>query len=170
MTSSDNAPTSANDQGVVVERLLDAPRELVWRTWTECEHFMRWYGPKNMSTHVCEIDFRVGGRHLYGMRSPDGWEYYTTGVYQEIVPIERFVTTNVLSDAEGNNVPPSHYGMPEDAPAETTVIVTLEEVDGGKTKLAVRQIGWTDESIAQGAAGGWSEALDKLEEVLADIK
>jgi uncharacterized protein YndB with AHSA1/START domain len=170
MTASDDPQVTTEGEGVVVERVLDAPRELVWRAWTECEHFMRWYGPKGMSSHVCEIDFRVGGRHLYGLRSPEGWEYYTTGVYQEIVPLERFVTTDSLADADGNLVPPAHYGMPEDSPSETTVIVSVEDIDGGKTKLTLRQIGWADADMAQGAGGGWNEAFDKLEATLVDMK
>ena len=116
---------------------------------------------------TCEIDFRVGGRHLFGLRSPDGRGYWTTGVYREIVPLERFVYTDSPADEEGNVVPASHYGMGEDVPLETIVTVTLEDLGGGKTRLTLRQAGWPDDSMAAGAGAGWSQAFDKLAETLA---
>ena len=123
---------------------------------------MRWYGPKGMTLPTCEIDFRVGGRHLFGMRSPDGQEYWTTGVYREIVPLERFVATESMADEHGNAV-----GMGDDVPLETTVTVMLEDLGGGKKKLTLRQAGWPDDSMAAGASAGWNEAFDKLAEALA---
>ena len=104
MTASDSARAGTEQQGLVIERIFDAPRELVWRAWTEPEHFMRWYGPQGMTLPSCEIDFRVGGRHLFGMRSPDGQEYWSSGVYREIVPLERFVFTDSPADEHGNVV------------------------------------------------------------------
>lgn len=171
MTADDNTRVGAEAQELVIERVFDAPRELVWRAWTEPEHFVRWYGPKGMSVPVCEMDFRVDGRFLCGMRSPDGFEMFTSGVYREIVPFERYVATESLSDADGNPVPPSHYGMPGDTPTEMTVIVMLEDVDGGKTKLTLRHIAVrTDEDMAAGAERAWNEAFDKLEAALVDMK
>ena len=166
MTTADNTATRRQDEGLVVERVIDAPRELVWRAWTEPEHFMRWYGPAGFTMPACEIDFRVGGRHLWGLRSPDGWAYWTTGVYREIVPFERFVATDTLADEHGNVVPAAHYGMGGDAPMETLITVTFEDL-GGKTKITLRQAGWADDSMAAGAAGGWNQAFDKLSSTLA---
>jgi uncharacterized protein YndB with AHSA1/START domain len=162
MTASDSARVGTEEQGLVIERIFDAPRELVWRAWTEPEHFKRWYGPKGMSLHACEIDFRVGGRHLFGMRTPDGHDYFTTGVYREIVPLERFVATDSLADEHGNVVP-----MGEDVPFETLITVELEDLADGKTKLTLRQVGWPDDSMATHAGVGWNEAFDKLAEALA---
>ena len=127
---------------------------------------MRWYGPAGFTMPACEIDFRVGGRHLWGLRSPDGWAYWTTGVYREIVPFERFVATDTLADEHGNVVPAAHYGMGGDAPMETLITVTFEDL-GGKTKITLRQAGWADDSMAAGAAGGWNQAFDKLSSTLA---
>lgn len=153
-----NDPAATDGHAVVIERVLDAPRELVWRAWTGPEHFKRWYGPRSMTCHSCEIDFRVGGRHLFGMRSPDGWEYYTAGVYREIVAPERFVTTDTQSDSDGNIAPDAQ---------ETLVTVVLEDLGDGRTKLTVTQSGWADPEMAEGARGGWSQAFDKLAETLA---
>jgi len=168
MAAGDSTPVGTAEEGVVIERVFDAPRELVWRAWTEPEHFMRWYGPAGMTSHVCEIDLQVGGRRLIGMQSPDGQEYYTTGVYREIVPLERFVATESPSDADGNAVPPSQYGMPEGMSMETIVTVTLEDLDGGRTKMTLNQTGFPSEDWAAGARGGWNQAFDKLVAVFVD--
>ena len=164
MTESDSASVGTEEQGLLIERVFDAPRELVWRAWTEPEHFARWYGPDGFTLPTCEIDFRVGGRFLFGMRSPDGQQYWTTGVYLEIVAPERFAYTESPADEQGNVVP-----MGEDVPLKTTVTVTLEDLGGGKTKLTLRQAGWPDASMAAGASAGWNQAFDKLAATLGDI-
>jgi len=102
------------------------------------------------------------------MQSPDGQEYHTTGVYLEILPLKRFVATESPSDAEGNAVPPSRYGMPEGISMETLVTVTLEDLDGGRTKMTLSQTGFPSEDWAAGAGRGWNQAFDKLVAVLAD--
>jgi uncharacterized protein YndB with AHSA1/START domain len=165
MTASDSSQVTTDDEGVVIERVFDAPRELVWQAWTDPEHFKRWYGPTGFTLPTCEIDLREGGSHLWGMRSPDGFEMFTTGVYQEIVPLERFVVTEVSADKDGNVVP-----MMGDAPMETLLTVTLEDLGDGKTKVTLQQTGFPDPNMAAGAGGGWNQAFDKLEAALVDIK
>ena len=162
MTAGDSKSVGTAAEELVIERVFDAPRELVWRAWTESEHFMRWYGPQGFTLPTCEIDFRVGGRHLWGMRSPDGQEMWSTGVYREIVPLERFVATDSPADEHGNAV-----GMGADAPLETLITVTLEDLGGGKTKMPLRQTGWPDADMAGHAGGGWNQAFDKLAAALA---
>ena len=169
MTASDSAEVSTEAQGLVIERVFDAPRELVWRAWTEPEHVMRWYGPAGMTSHACEIDLRVGGRYLWGMRSPDGGEYWNTGVYREIVPPERFVATQSIADEHGNVVSAATQGMGEDFPLEMLITVLLEDLGGGRTKLTLRHAGWPDLAMAEGASGGWNQAFDKLAAALADM-
>ncbi len=122
------------EQELVITRIFDAPRELVWKAWTDPERVKRWWGPKGFTTPVSEIDFRVGGAYLYCMRSPEGQDYWSTGVYREIVEPEQIVYTDSFSDAEGNLVPASYYGMSGDWPLELLVTVTFEEHEG-KTKL-----------------------------------
>ena len=107
-----SSATTADGPAAVIERVFDAPRDLVWRAWVEPDQFMRWYGPEGVTMFACEIDLRVGGRHLFGLRMPDGGAYWTTGVYSEVSPPERFVTTDTMADEHGNVVAPSHYGMP----------------------------------------------------------
>ena len=167
MTASDSSDASAEEQGVTIERVFDAPREVVWRAFTEPEHFMRWYGPQGVAMSACEIDLQVGGRHLFGLRMPDGRDYWTSGVYLEIVPLERFVCTDSMTDEHGNAVTPSHYGMGGDTPIETTVTVSLDDLGDGRTMVTLSQAGWPDQNMAAGAGGGWNQAFDKLAELLA---
>ena len=141
---------STDERGVQLERTFDAPLELVWQAWTEAEHFARWYGPEGFSVPSCEFDFRVGGEYSLVMRSPDGWEMRNFGVFQEIEPMSRFVAT-----------------MSADMHGETTLTVSLEDLGEGRTRLTMRQDGWPDPQMAEGAGGGWSQALDKLAAELA---
>ena len=163
MSANESTEPRTEKEGLVIERIFAAPRELVWRAWTEPEHFARWYGPEGFSVPVCEIDFRVGGRHLFGMSAPNGHRMFTTGVYREIVPPERFVVTDAFADEQGNLVP-----MGDDGPVETILTVTLEDVGDGRTKLTLQQTGWPDDSMAEGAGGGWNQAFDKLDAELAN--
>jgi len=154
---------------LVIERIFDAPRELVWKAWTEPEHLMRWWGPKGFTSPAAEIDFRVGGKYLFAMRSPEfheGRVLWSTGVYREIVPLERIVCTDCFADEKGNVVPATYYGMNADIPLEMLVTVTFEEHEG-KTKLTLRHVGIPAGADREGANQGWSESFDKLAEYLA---
>ena len=152
------------EKQIQVSRSFDAPIEVLWRAWTEPEHFMKWYGPKGFTTPTCQIDLRVGGRHLWSMQSPDGRQIYYTGVYKEIVPMERLVFTDSLSDAEGNVLSPSAMGMPEGSPESMDVTVTFEH-KGGKTTVTVSHVGFGEGGDY--AAVGWEQAFEKLAEVLS---
>ena len=169
MPQSDTATVRAEGGAVVVERVFAAPRELLWQMWTRPEHVLRWYGPAGMTAQVCEIDLRVGGRYLWGLRSADGFEYYNAGVFRELVLHERIVASMCMADAEGHTVPASHYGLPDDAPSETLLTVLFQDLDDGTTHLTVRQEGWADDAMAAGAGGGWSQALDKLAALLEQV-
>ncbi|MGB9929088.1 MAG: SRPBCC family protein [Methanosarcina sp.] len=153
------------DQELVITRVFDAPRNLVWKVWTEPEHVMEWWGPKGFTAPVIKTDFRVGGKSLLCMRSPEGEDYWSTGVYREIVEQEKIVTTDSFSDAQGNVVPASHYGMSGDWPLELLVTATFEE-DKGKTKLTLRHEGFPDRENRDLAKAGWNESLDKFAEYL----
>jgi uncharacterized protein YndB with AHSA1/START domain len=165
--------TVKTGQELVIERIFDAPRELVWRAWTEPELYMRWWGPKDFTAPHCEIDFRVGGRFLGCMRGPAGSEFdrdfWSTGVYREIIPFERIVSTDSFADEHGNVVPASHYGMGGDLPLEMLVTVTFEDLGGGKTRLTVRHEGLPAGEHRDGAGEGWAQSLDKLATLVAEL-
>ncbi len=162
-----SAKTKANPQDLVITRIFDAPRELVWQAWTEPEPVKRWWGPRNFTSPVVKIDLRVGGKYLNCMRSPEGKDYWSTGTYKEIVPAERLVVTDSFSDEKGNIVPASYYGMSGDFPLETAVAVTFETFDGRQTRLTLRYPGIPTENLAD-AESGWQQSFDKLADYLSE--
>lgn len=154
-----------SERELVITRIFDFPRELVWRAWTDPNHVQRWWGPMGFTSPICKNDFRVGGRYLYCMRSRDGDEYWNTGVYLEIVPMERIVHTDSFSDAEGNVVPASTYGLSSHFPLETLLTERFEDL-GGKTRFTLWQSGLPRGADSENARQGWEEAFDKLKECL----
>ncbi|RJO66301.1 MAG: SRPBCC domain-containing protein [Myxococcales bacterium] len=163
-----NNPTATKPTGheLVITRVFDAPRQLVYQAWTRPELMKRWWGPKNFTTPVCKIDLRVGGSYLSCMRSPEGKEYWSTGVYREIVEPKRIVCTDSFSDEEGNVVSATHYGMNPEFPMEMMVTVTLDDYEG-KTKLTLKHAGLPPGKDTDDCRAGWSESFDKLAEALA---
>jgi uncharacterized protein YndB with AHSA1/START domain len=159
------ANQSKSSEELVITRVFDAPRERVWKAWTDPEMLMRWWGPKHFTSPACRLDLRVGGKYLFCMRAPDGKDYWSTGIYKEIVPMERIVCTDSFADEQGNVVPATHYGMAADFPMEMLVTVTFEE-ENGKTKLTLRHTGMPSGPDSEGAQQGWNESLDKLAESL----
>jgi uncharacterized protein YndB with AHSA1/START domain len=160
-----NLATKPEEHELVITRVFNAPRELVWKAWTEPEHFMQWWGPKHFTSPYCEIDLREGGKYLNSMRSPDGKDFWTTGVYKEIVPMQRLVFTDCFSDEKGNVVPASDYGLPGDWPPELLVTVTFEE-NRGKTTITLRHEGIPAGPMSDNTETGWNESFDKLAESL----
>jgi uncharacterized protein YndB with AHSA1/START domain len=162
-----NSPaTKPAERVLVITRVFDAPRSLVFKAWTDPEHVVRWWGPKGFTTPFCKIDLRLGGVFHYCMRSPEGKDYWNTGVYREIVPLERIVCTDSFADEEGNVVPATYYGMSADFPLEMLLMVTFEE-HGGKTKLTLRHVGIPAGADSDNAQAGWNESLERLAEHLA---
>jgi uncharacterized protein YndB with AHSA1/START domain len=151
---------------LVITRTFDAPRDLVFRAWTEPERLMRWWAPKGCTTPFCTVDLRPGGRFHYCMRLPEGREIWAIGVYREIVAPERLVYTDSFADADGNPVAPGHYGMSDSHPAETLVTVLFLEHEGG-TKVTLRHT--IPESVEErkGTEQGWGEMLDRLADLLS---
>lgn len=163
-------PGSNTEPELVITRVFDAPRELVFKVWTEPKHVMNWWGPKNFTAPLCTIDFRPGGAFHYCMRSPDGQDYWSKGIYQEIVVPEKIVATMFFSDKEGNFVEPAYYGMGADFPSETLDVVTFEVYEDKKTKLTLHRN--KPESIAKRYMEdlGWNQSLDRFAEELARLK
>jgi uncharacterized protein YndB with AHSA1/START domain len=166
MATGKSPATEPAGKDLIITRVFNAPRKLVWKAWTEPESMMRWWGPKGFTCPVCRIDLRVGGAYLNCMRSPEGQDYWSAGVYREIVPPERLVCTDSFADEAGNVVPATHYGMSADFPLEMLVTVTFEEQEG-KTRLTLQHAGLPSGKDQDDCRVGWSESFDKLAEVLA---
>ncbi len=150
----------------VIERTFDAPIEMVWKMWTEAEHFGSWYGPMGAKIPTAEMDVQVGGKRLIcmAMETPNGpMEMWFTGSYTEVDPTTRLAYTDSLCDADGNVLGPEAMGMPAGHKMETQVVVELSGADGG-TKMVMTHVGVPEDSPG---AGGWHMAFDKLEAQLA---
>lgn len=148
-------------QHLVIERTLEAPPDLVWKMWTEPEHFAAWYGPGGATIPVAKMDVREGGSRLLCMEitTPDGtMQMWFTGEYLEVIEHQRLVYTDSMSDENGNVMSPEQMGMPEGHPTTTQVRLQIEEVTGG-TKMVLTHVGVPAESPG---AAGWAMALDKL--------
>lgn len=128
-------------KGVVVARVFDAPREKVWKAWTDPEVVKQWWGPKDFTAPHISIDLRVGGRFVYSMRGAgsDGAvkDYWNTGEHRQIVPLKKLVATMSFADEQGRPVPASHYGIPGKWSKEILVTAIFADIKGGKTKLTV---------------------------------
>jgi len=149
------------ERELVITRRFDAPRELVWKAWTEPERLMRWWGPKDFTAPYCQLDLRVGGIYLSCMRSPDGQNYWSTGRYRDLVAPSRLICTDSFADEHGQVVPASHYGMSGEWPLELLIMVTFEE-EAGKTRLTLRHVGIPAGEMREMCAAGWNESFDKL--------
>jgi len=165
MIERNSPPTKSGERELIITRIFDAPRELVWKAWTDPERLMQWWGPKGFTAPVCQIDLRVGGKYLNCMRSPEGRDYWGTGVYREIIPLERIVCTDSFADEHGDVVPATHYGMRPDFPLEMLVTVTFEEHEG-KTRLTLKHVGLPSGEDHDNTQAGWNESFDKLAESL----
>lgn len=146
---------------VVIERIFDAPVNLIWQMWTDPQHFTAWYGPDGATIPVAKMDVRVGGNRLVCMKvqTPGGeMQMWFTGEYREVVENQRLVYTESNSDENGNVLSPTDIGMPEGHPMTTEVRVELDD-NGGGTKMVMTHTGIPDESPG---AAGWAMALDRL--------
>lgn len=149
---------------VVIERMIDAPRQMVFDAFTDAEQLKQWYAPNGCHISYCKIDFRVGGvfHHCITTEHGDCW---CKGVYHEIIEPEKLVYSLLFSDKEGTSVDSSPVGKHPDWPLETVVTITLHEING-KTKLTLHQT--VSEALAKetGAYPSWLQMLDKLEETI----
>lgn len=148
---------ASGDRQIVMTRSFDAPRDLVWEAWTTPELLQRWLGVRNGWTlPVCEMDLKVGGTYRWVWRGPDGQEMGVGGVFREIVPPERIVTTEQFDDAwyEGEGSVTTEF---VEKRGKTTATITLTYIS-----QAVR-----DSVMESPMAGGVAESYDVLAELLA---
>jgi uncharacterized protein YndB with AHSA1/START domain len=139
---------------LVLERVIDVPRELVWAAWTKPEHIKKWFTPAPWTTTECEIDLRPGGSFRTTMRSPEGETFPVVGCYLEVVPNERLVWTDAL--------------LPGYRPSEKpffTAVLTLEPHGSGTKYTAIaihRDEAGRQQHEEMGFHDGWGKALDQL--------
>ena len=153
---------------MVITRVFDAPRELVWKAWTDPKYVMQWWGPKGFTSPVCKIDFRVGGKFLFCMRTPDGQEGWNGGEYHEIVPYEKIVSSMYFADSSGNRI--ELEGTEHEAVEGVHDVVLFEDIGNGQTKLTFIGNEPMKNAIESGQLEGWKETLDKVAVVVAGLK
>jgi uncharacterized protein YndB with AHSA1/START domain len=152
-TASGTGPAAPHE--VTLTRLVAAPRERVFRAWTDAKHLAQWWGPKHFTNPLCELDARPGGVIRIDMQAPDGSVHPMDGVFHEVVPPERLVFTSRAFDAKSNK----------------TLIEALNTItftdEGGKTRLTVEaRVLEVAPEFAAAAAGmneGWSQSLERLQ-------
>jgi len=146
---------TATDRELVLSLVLDAPREKVWRCWTEPELLKQWFTPAPWTTPHAELDVRPGGSNLVVMRSPEGEETPHRGVYLEVMPFEKLVFTD------------AYTGAWEPSPDPFFTAVLTFEADGEKTRYTARALHWTAENCRKhaemGFEPGWTQCARQLE-------
>ncbi len=143
---------TATDLELVINRTFDAPRDLVWKMWTE--RMGEWSAPKGFTMPVSEADLRPGGAWRACMKTPEGKALWLGGVYRELAPPERLVFTHAWDRPDGKPGP------------DTLVTVTLTE-RANRTEMNFRQTGFDSVADRDGHDGGWTECFDILDEILA---
>ena len=162
MTSPDN--TANADRELVITRLIDAPRDKLFRAWTEPELLKQWFAPQPWTTPVVQTDVRPGGSTLIVMRGPDGAEFPNRGVYLEVVANERLVFTDAYTRAWEPSAKPFMTG-----------ILTFEKDDkeAGKTRYTARVLHWSvadrEAHEKMGFHQGWGKCTDQLEALVAKL-
>ncbi|MFC0211030.1 SRPBCC domain-containing protein [Paenibacillus chartarius] len=161
-----------DEKVLVLERVFDAPRELVYRMFSEAEHLRHWWGPRGWEVTHCVVDFRPGGAWHYCFKCMDrnqgdfyGMESWGKGLYHDIESPERIVYDDYFSDAEGN--------LNTEMPA-TACTLLFEEEEDGKTRLINRAEYATADNLKMvmdmGMLQGITETWDRLEERLAELR
>jgi len=155
---------------MVITRIFDAPRELVWKAWTDPKYVTQWWGPKGFTAPVCKMDFRVGGKFLWCMKAPDGEVVgWNGGEYFEIVEHEKIVYSMYFADAEGNKVDPAQYGIELEDTDDGRNVVTFEDFGHGQTKLTLIGNESMENAKDSGQLEGWNEILEKVAAVVVGL-
>lgn len=153
MPRTSNASTDVAERELTITRIFDAPRELVWKAWTEPKRIAQWLGPKGFTALETEMDARVGGRWHFRMKAQDGTAFANGGTVREIVEPERLVFTFAWDDEDGK------LGR------EMLITIDLAEHERG-TEMTFHQAEFESAEDRDGHREGWSESFDKLEAYL----
>ena len=159
---------SEETQRLRITRTFDAPRDLVWRAWTDPKYVAQWWGPKGFTIPVYKMDFRVSGRFHYCMKTPDGQEFWGGGEYHEIVPHEKIVFSMYFADKDGNKVQPEEIGMEHKADENAFDSVVFEDAGEGRTRVTYTGNETMADAIESGQLEAMNQSFDKFSAVLRD--
>ncbi|MCL4305591.1 SRPBCC domain-containing protein [bacterium] len=151
------------DREIVFTRMFDAPRQMVWDAFTKKEHLLAWWGPHGFTNKDCRVDLKPGGQFTITMVGPDGGDYPCLFIFEEIVPIEKLVMMDKVIEGD--------FWGPGGPPPDSRTTVLFED-HGDRTKLLMISTFETNEGrdkiVAMGAAEGWAQSFEKLDEMLKD--
>lgn len=165
MAAEKDGPMRSYDTKLVIVRTFDTPVTLVWKAWSDPAMLALWWSPKAFTTPTVKMDFRVGGKYHFCMRPAEGQDFWSTGVYEEIVPLKKIVFTDSFADENGNIVPASHYGLEGDFTEVLLVSVEFRE-ENGKTIMTLTHFGMPAGEMSEMANDGWNQFFDKLVDAL----
>jgi uncharacterized protein YndB with AHSA1/START domain len=146
------------------ERTFNASQDKVWQVWNDTDSIKKWWGPTGYTAPFVRNDLRVGGSYLWAMKSPKGEMFWNTGVYTEVVPESRIVSTLSFADETGKALPGSKAPVPGRWPDAVTVIVEFSE-SSGKTKVTVTEVG-VPLMVMILSRVAWNQQFDKIEGLL----
>lgn len=159
----------AETYDLVLERTLDAPRDLVWKAWTTPEHIKQWWAPRPYETPECEIELKPGGKFYTRMTGPDGFDFRGTACILEAVPGERIIWSTTMKDGYRPNEfkDDGCNGFP------FTAVHTFEDAGEGKTRYTATVMHATqkdrDAHDAMGFQDGWATCADQMAEVAREL-
>ena len=156
---------AGKENEVVITRIFNAPRQLVFKAWTRPEYLRNWYAPKNGTVEFYQFDFKVDGKFIHRIQNAEGYSCLCKGVYHEIVVPEKIVFSIWFCDEDGKFREAVSVGMHEGWPDVTTVTVSFEEYNR-QTRLTLYQTVSERKARETGAYAGWIEMLDKLEQFM----
>jgi len=152
------APASTSDREILISRVFDAPRELVWKAWTDPKQLAQWWGPQGFTNPVCELDPRPGGAILVHMRAPNGVVYPMKGVFQEVASPERLVFLCGALDEAGELL----FEV-------LTTVIFAEQASETKLTMRARVVKSTPAAAVHiaGMEIGWTQSLERLAALVA---
>lgn len=168
MQSNTQEHGSVHENELLITRVFNAPRKLVWEVWTQQEHIAQWWGPRGFTTRVEKLDLRPGGQSVYIMIGPDGKEYPGQGVFKEIVPLERIIATDDFGE---DFKAATDIDLPQGI-VTTTIFEDIGDAQD-KTRVTVRIMHPNQEEKRKhekmGVVGGWNSMLDCLVDYLQTL-
>ncbi len=150
---------------LLVTRVFDAPRALLFQAWTDKRHLERWFSPLGCSVHFKQLDVRPSGSFAFSICEAKTKTYWFTGEYNTVETPSRLAFTLKLTDENGHPAPPSAIGMDPEWPAETLVTIVFS-ARNGRTTLTLQQTVSAELALRTGALAGWQSMLEKLAQSL----
>jgi uncharacterized protein YndB with AHSA1/START domain len=158
------APLPGETHELAIMMIFNAPVEAVWKAWSEPEYLKQWWGPHGFTAPVADVDFRVGGTSLVAMSSPEFGTFYSSWMYTKIVPMERIEFIHRFADETGRILDPVEAGlpMPNGIPSEVPHVITIRQLDDGRTEMTVMEQGYTTAQAVELSRMGLEQSLEKM--------